>query len=497
MGSCIFSYYISESGIETDELTNKHCFGKYTVYTDSKTPYISAGDANRQCVVFGLAVNVFTRESEGLAWKILSCCSGISDVIAFEQKLGGKYIILYREEEQYHILGDATGSIPVFYNTDGAFACASNAHYLAERCGYLPAPALQQIRDSGDISQAMPYDITQYREIKRLLPNHCLSVNTRAARRFINAARVQPALTAEEAANLAAPRIEAITDYYRSIFKLYCPLTAGRDSRAVLAFLAENDPSIQCYTIRHPEHRGDEQDLLIPKQLCSENGIAYEQIRDVEVPEALKEAMDCSLGKNQYSFRTLQIAETIRKHYGDGAIINGDIIGQVGKCSLHRDIPLCFASPGYFRCKLHNYSAGAKEQLRLWLREIQASGECVNAFDLFSIENRLGRWAAQENLIYNSVGQVYLNIFNSRSIIYTWTAVDRKERKRSRIHVSLINSKIPSLLAVPFESDECAVIRLSKANGLSYLLSSYAKYYIERVRFQRGKRHEKTDNNSR
>lgn len=99
----------------------------------------------------------------------------------------------------------------------------------------------------------------------------------------------------------------------------------------------------------------------------------------------------------------------------------------------------------------------------------------------------MGRWAAQENLIYNSLGQLYLNVFNSRSIIYVWTAVSRKERKKSNIHVDLIKRKKPELLAVPFESDENILVRLSKANGLMYLLSSYTKYYIERMKFMRGK----------
>ena len=255
----------------------------------------------------------------------------------------------------------------------------------------------------------------------------------------------------------------------------------------VLAFLAGKNKELQCYTIRHPEHHEDTQDIVVPKQLCKQNNIPYEQIDDVTISEDLKNGMDHLLGEKNYSLRTLRIAQTIKEHYGDGAVINGDIIGQVGKCSLHRDIPLCFATPGYFRCKLHNYSSESKKQLKLWLEEIKEAGECVNTFDLFSIENRMGRWAAQENLIYNSIGQLYLNVFNSRSIIYLWTAVNRKERKMSSIHIGLIKKKKPELLEIPFESDESMIIRLSKANGLTYLLSSYAKYYMERMKYKRGK----------
>lgn len=485
MKSCIFSFYMGEEGIAAEELPNTHRFGRYVLQTDANTPYVSACVGDRECAIFGLAVHVLTGKWEGLAQELLTSTSSLAEVIAFEEKLGGKYLIVYAEQERYFLLGDATTSIPIFYNTAKPFACSSNSRYLVKQFGYSPDPALQRIRDSGEISQAMPYDVTPYREIRQLIPNHYLSVNEQQARRFLNAETPQTALTAQEAAKITAPMIDAIRRFYQSRFPVYCPITSGRDSRVVLAFLSQ-DKAVPCYTIRHPEHSGREQDLVIPKQLCEENHIPYTQIQDVVVSDSLKAQMDDLLGENQYSQRTLRIAQTIQTHYGDGAVINGDSIGQVGKCSLHRDIPLRFATPGYFRCKLHNYSSGAKTELRHWLEEIKESGECVNAFDLFSIENRMGRWAGQENLIYHSIGQLYLNIFNSRSILYTWTAVDRKERKGSAIHLGLLRQKKPELLAVPFESEDNIVLRLSKANGLAYLLSSYAKFYLSKLRYRKG-----------
>ena len=486
MGSCIFTFYISESNVLIKELTNRYRFGKYNIFTDSQTPYHSFCDENRECAIFGLAVNVLTRKSMDLVNDIISSCSGINDVITFEKNLGGKYIILYRKEEQYYIFGDATCSIPIYYNIDKEFACTSNSQYLVKRYGYLPDSEYQKIRKSGDISQAMPYDITQYREVKQLIPNHYLSINQNKAKRFINSFDVQSVITIREATERVIPMIDTICDYYKSLFKIYCPITGGRDSRVVQAFLEEKRGLVPCYTIYHSDFNDNEENLVIPKQVCLLNNLAYEQIRDVEVLKSVKKEIDCLLGEGQYSQRTLQIAMTVKEHYGDGAIVNGDIIGQVGKCSLHRDIPLCFATPAYFRCKLHNYSKEAKKHLKFWMEEAKSSGECVNLFDLFSIENRMGRWAAQENLIYNSIGQLYLNIFNSRSIIYIWTAVNRKERKKASIHISLIEKKFPSLLKVPFESDSSIIIRLSKLNGLTYLFASNLKYWLGWLKYKRG-----------
>lgn len=487
MESCIFSFYISESDLEIENLINKNNFGKYTVLTDAKTPYLYACNKNKECVIFGYAVHVFTGESETLVNKIVSCCSNISEVIDFEKSLGGKYLILYRDKEQYYVLGDATCSIPIFYNENEEFACSSNMNYIVAQYGYLPDLNLYSIRKACDISQAMPYDITQYSEIKQLIPNHYILVNERKAIRFINSHQSQAPLSVEDVTELTVPLIETMYEYYKKKFKLYCPITSGRDSRVVLAFMANKGDNVQCYTIKHLEYREDSQDVLIPKTLCMKNKIPYEQIYDVKVSENVKTEIDYLLGKNLYSLKTLCIAQTINKHYGDGAIINGDIIGQVGKCSLHRDISECFAVPSYFQCKLHNYSSESKIHLKLWLKEIQNKGECINNFDLFSIENRMGRWAGQENLIYNSIGQIYLNIFNSRSIIYLWTAVSRKDRKNSSIHTSLIKKKMPELLTIPFESDDSMLVRISKTNGMAFLVSSYIKHYIEWAKFKKGK----------
>lgn len=91
----------------------------------------------------------------------------------------------------------------------------------------------------------------------------------------------------------------------------------------------------------------------------------------------------------------------------------------------------------------------------------------------------MGVWAANENEIYNMVGQYYLNIFNSRSIIYEWTRVDRKERKLSAIHIAIIRSLCPELLEIPFEpAGVCE--RILKYNGLTYLIASYLKHYLKR-----------------
>lgn len=488
MQNSIFSFCLCKENINnnaTNCFKNSEIIGGYTLYTDSRTPLQYAELNGRELIIFGYAADVFSGQSKGLAEAVLKSTQSLDEVIEYERRLGGKYIIFYAENGKCFCIGDATCSIPMFYNTDGEdFVCSSFLRLIVKRFGFEKDKYLQQIRDSAPLNQAMPYDVTPYKEIKQLIPNHYLDFNEKKAVRFVNSHKKQEKISPKKAAEITAPMIEKITEMYLSEFKIYCPLTSGRDSRAVYAFLDMISGSeVQSYTVWQERFKTDSQDWDIPVLLAKQKNYPHEQIYQCDNSDSYRDEMNRILGEKGYPDEPFKLAVTLNKHYGNGAVCEGDIIGQVGKCSLHRNIPIFLASPAYFRCKLHNYSYGAKKLLKKWMKEIKAGGERVNVFDLFSVENRLGRWAAQTHLIHNTIGQPYLNIFNSRSIIYVWTSVDRAGRMKSEIHVELIKKTAPELLEVPFEKDKIGLVNLAKSNALIFYLASYMKFFVQKIQF--------------
>ena len=475
----IFSYCVFKGNIVPKEGEHHVQVGDFSVYMSPKTLYELREDDDVSCLIIGLATCV-SQDMGGLDW-LWEHRYSIESFIEAEKFLGGKYVLFLRMKEQYYVIGDATCSVPVFYANDESGAiCSCQAYQMANEMHLTPDETLLKIRESGDSSQIMPYDYTIWKEIKRLLPNHYLNLNEKRAIRIVNHHCVQSVITPEIAAEKTLSSIKRLANFYSKKFPVACALTSGRDSRAVLAVLGCNK-QMPIYTINHKEFKDNTADIVVPRLIAEHTHLNYQQIEDIELTDGDIAEANAILGENNYSKRTLMLAHTIKYHLGENAVINGDIIGQVGKCSLHRDIPLGFATPSYFLCKLHNYSKEAKEGLRLWIEEIAQSNEHVNRFDLFSIENRMGVWAANENEIYNMVGQYYLNIFNSRSIIYEWTRVDRKDRKVSAIHLAIIKMLCPELLEIPFESVG-TFEKMAKYNGMSYLLASYLKYYIGKIR---------------
>ena len=472
-----------------NQFSVKENIGRYILLADGQTPLQRADSGDRTVIIYGYAVDVFSGESENLAEELLMSSHSINDITERERKLGGKYLIFYADKNECFCLGDATCSVPLFYTLGlKGIKCCSNPEMIISNYGLKPDKYLQSVRDSGPINQAMPFDVTPYKEIKQLIPNHYVDFSEGKAVRFVNSKEKQKRISPAKAAEITAPMIEKLAEFYLSKFNIYCPLTSGRDSRVVYAYLKKINPDVESYTIWHDRFNKDDQDWQTPLKLSELTASEHKQLYKEEITPQIKAYMDDILGVDGYPQDAFVLAVTVNKHFADSATVEGDIIGQVGKCSLHRNIPQLLATPAYFRCKLHNYSSAAKDLLGQWLKEIKRSDEKVNPFDLFSIENRLGVWASHTHLIRNVMGQMYVNIFNSRSIIYTWTAVNRAERMKSAIHVALIELKYPELLQVPFEQDKSGLVAFAKSNSFVFYFASFAKYFVQKIKFNKNKK---------
>ena len=288
----MFSFFLCDECIHNKVSFNYKTIvsiGNYTLHTDSRTPLQYFEQVGREIIILGYAVDVFSGQREKLAENILKSSDNLADVIEYEKKLGGKYVIFYAENGRCYCIGDATCSVPVFYSvglTD--FVCCSNPKIIMDSFDLKPDKYLQEIRDSGPLNQAMPYDVTPYKEIKQLIPNHYLDINAEKAVRFVNCDTAQKEISPEKAAEITAPMIENITKMYLSDFDIYCPLTSGRDSRVVYAFLKKLSGRVNSYTIWKDSFKNDSQDWDVPVELARLADGKHEQIHKETVTPEMK-----------------------------------------------------------------------------------------------------------------------------------------------------------------------------------------------------------------
>lgn len=269
--------------------------------------------------------------------------------------------------------------------------------------------------------------------------------------------------------------IRNIVREYSKYYQLVCPLTSGYDSRVVFSFLKDFDPRVQCYTFMHKHFTEQTGDIIVPGNICKHYKQPYTIIKDLEAPKIEETKVSVLAGEFQHK-GTINLAYTYNSVFMDKALVNGDIIDQIGKSLLGNAVPNILATPSYFQCKLHNYERKTRGILKKQVEEIKKCSDRAYIYDLFAMENRCGRWATQSSTVYNICGITSLNIFNCRDLLLKWISVPRKIRTRKWLHKELLQINDKQLLTFPFNPTE--KFGFMKNNWVLFYISTYVKQFI-------------------
>ena len=478
----VFTFTIGEN--QLDGFTrHKPVLQTLTLCHTSHTDVVQKQDAGNEITIIGTCVDALGELDEARILDLLlqTCPDGIEAVYRKSDRLAGKFVVCVQNQDGRYLFGDATGALSIYYaaGEEAPIFLASWDNIIAKTLGFSPDPVLLEVRNSSDYSQPMPYDVSVYQQIKALLPNHYLDLDRRRPVR-VPFLPCSPR-SAEQAAAESAPLIRNIISAYRTRYSLICPLTGGYDSRVVFAFLREQCPDLRCYTFRHTNFTETHADLIVPAQICKELGVEYMTIPDEHADETFLSDFQAVAGP--YGGKDmLDLAYTYIRHNRGFTMVNGDIIGQIGKSVLGNALPVCLATPKYLQCKVHNFSSHCSELLKAHLQDLKSCGERPLIYDLFAMESRLGRWAAQSGTWLGLCGMSALNIFNCREIIRLWSSVDRKQRTKAIIHKELYGLSDRRLLKYPI--NPTSRWKHVKEFPILYWAATYVKFYLQKRQFR-------------
>lgn len=477
----LFTYYITNVNVSDISIPEKVNVKGWKIYASEKTE-VRCFDANNGISVAVLGYCIDSRleiEREDIPSYLSSFDDEtFSDALS---RFAGKFVVAKFDAKGVRIYTDATASLPVFYaNKDGHTHIASLEYFIKENTGCPVSEKALHIIKKSDEAKTFPGEISHYENVYALLPGHYYSSELNKQSRYGKKGRIQM-ISAKEAAEKTAYLICNIANQIASDYEIKCPLTGGYDSRVVLAALEKNsygDPGI--YTMRHnmPESNSD---IAIPKMIAKDKGYKHTLIDDKKASLEEKSMCDRVMGKGLYSSRTLDIVITLKEHIGSACLLNGDIMGQIGKSSLHRSIKECFMGPRYYQCKVHNTSKHSLREIKKWYKSAKDYG-ITNICDKFSKEIRLGRWAADENSLYSLYGINVINIFNSSDIIGIWECVPRKERKNSLLHKELIRLMDSKLMYYSFGAEKLSLTEVLRKSDLGFYAATFIKFYLQITR---------------
>ena len=181
---------------------------------------------DKNIILFGKIINSKSpyETADEILDKLLES-DNLIDLINNSKKLAGRFIIAYFSKEGFFIIPDASASIHVAYTTLGNdLYVSSNPKIIGDINGFKESAVSQGIKASAAETHPLPYDMSMYDNIKFVIPNHYLDLNSRRTVRYYPLTRVEGVPT-NEAVEISSELIGNIIKGYYSKHKLSLPLT--------------------------------------------------------------------------------------------------------------------------------------------------------------------------------------------------------------------------------------------------------------------------------
>lgn len=370
------------------------------------------------------------------------------------RRMGGRWALVAAGNRPPVVLHDLCGLRQVvFVTTPEGCWCASQPTLLAAElslvqdaagASFLSSLYVRAYRESW-----WPGTRTPYAEVTQLLPSHALELETGCVRRYWpSSPRTRLALA--EGVERAASLLRGVVEAAARRFPLALALTAGVDSRAVMAAARPFIDDVYVYTLTNTRLGLSERDATVAGRVAARAGVAHHRI-------------ECPTTMDSW-FASIHRGNTSTPHEAWGATAFGlyrnyppDRVSMTGNCSE-------VSRRGYRRlrpvdvaglARLENMVANplAREWIAGWLAEAEQIPASLDypLVDLYYLENRMGRWLAG-GLLESDIAQETVAPFNCRALAEALLCLDIADRDppESRAHRRIIELLWPELLAEPF-----------------------------------------------
>jgi hypothetical protein len=294
----------------------------------------------------------------------------------------------------------------------------------------------------------LPSGLTTKKNVRRLLPNHCLNLTNWTVSRHWPTDQTD--LSVDHDTKAAVTRIAGCAKSTIAAIAKSHPLcltvTAGRDSRSVLACARDYVHVSTFFTFAAEKETND---MHIAALLVNRLRLNHKFIRRVKAsPEELDRWL--SLTGRSVSGAILKIHKTIEKLDPERVLLPGTS-AEVHKGVYHRfkdrTGTKLTAREVLSRCKLPHHPALLKAT-EAWLKELDFL-DAFKILDLVHIEQRLGCWAAPMHY-GNTTSAFEIATFNSRMIFNAMMRLPHAYRRKKQLAIDICKNEWPELLYFPF-----------------------------------------------
>ncbi len=267
----------------------KVCYGKKTlnVHPDLETTIEKVGGKKAVLLGYMLDWKAPQLSSRDIVLRILTQSKSFMEFVESTYDIGGRFAVIYEDEQGCKIFHDAGGQREVYcHEGDYGLSCASQLTILARFMDAVDNPdedvkELYFSSDFLDFNKQWIGEDTIYNDTKCLRPNHYLDMESGIIKRYWPVSPLER-VKIEHAVELASSMFKGFLKAASLRKELILPVTAGWDSRILLAASREISDDVMYYIIKFKHMDDSHLDIKIPQRLLEKLGLGFNVIEAQE-----------------------------------------------------------------------------------------------------------------------------------------------------------------------------------------------------------------------
>jgi hypothetical protein len=365
--------------------------------------------------------------------------------------LAGRWLAIILTKDFERVYMDPAGSLCAVY-------CES-AGVVATSAGVIPYTPQTTDRAKLVARMPIPHELSMYPVgmtprygVQRLIPNHYLDLATWRPQRHWPTAAIATIPDTDAAVSEIIELTRRHIDAVAARYPLQLSLTAGRDSRAIIACARSFLDRVRFFTTAQPDDIG-ELDVYMARRIARDLHLEH-QIIPHETPGDTDHHLwlyrtGCAIG-NPSSYEATRLSKHLDP---DRAYLTG-FLGGVAKNTYGKNLAkLMLEWDGRTITPEHlltlSLAPRTDETLACmvdWLNGVVLE-DPVQILGLFFIEQRVGGWIAINTSAYADAYRLELWPFNSRRIIELMLSFPPEFKKANGLHNTIIAREWPELSA--------------------------------------------------
>lgn len=444
-------YILSNKNLPLQKDTIQIDIGEFSLQFGNDIDYYSIQKGNVQFTLLGYVFHCYNNKTEQELIENLLILN--EEELLDELDLWCGHFVLFSKKKNIQIYTDACSSFKVFYGSiDNIKVIGSDPKIITNFFDFKEDTNPEKLKFyQSDYFKQNPTKIgneTRFKNLHQLVSNHYLDTKHFTSERIFPR-KIRKELSQEKASSKLVKIFNHLTTLINDKYNIYCSLTAGYDSRLLMATTKNISKQVEYYTFKLPNQKENFIDYTLPKKITSDLRLNYHSILIKKLSKDLEQKILIS-----YDYPKKRPFQQYKNIFPENEKKNILLVGFVSEVTKNylenvkvkngKDVVRAIHFPD------NNY---LENYYQNWLNKNQTIISNLNyeILDFIHWEQDITNFAGQNTYYAHHYVRLF-SIFNSREILKIMLSVDKDKRdgKSPIFFKTLIKKMWPVLLNYPF-----------------------------------------------